>query len=100
MPKKLIIANWKMNPTSLGEAIELLEATHNHLSNSNEPPNFSLVLCPPFVFIEEVAKLTGNDMALGAQDIALSDESSQTGEVSGAMLAKLGVRYVLAGHSE
>jgi triosephosphate isomerase len=99
MPKKLIIGNWKMNPTSVGEAIELLEIIHNHLSVT-PPTQYTLVVCPPFVFIEEVSKLTGNDIILGAQDISLSDEAAQTGEISGEMLARLGVHYVIIGHSE
>jgi len=105
MPKKLIIANWKMLPTTLGEAQGILESINNHLELLAEQRNFSLVICPPFIYIEEVAKLMessrlGQISSLGAQDIALGGDGGQTGEISGPMLAKLGVRYVIIGHSE
>lgn len=103
MPKKLIIANWKMLPETLGEAQGILEAVDEHLRIL--PSNISLVVCPPFVFIEEVSKMLqttelGQRAVLGAQDIALADGAALTGEVSGAQLEKLGVRYVIIGHSE
>lgn len=93
-----------MLPTTLAEAQALLESIDNFLA-SRAGNNFSLVLCPPFVFIEEVAKiLTTSHLAqqteLGAQDIAMQDEGALTGEISGPMLVKLGVRYVIIGHSE
>jgi len=39
-------------------------------------------------------------LAYGAQDVSPHDDGAYTGDVSGRMLAKLGCRYVLAGHSE
>lgn len=39
-------------------------------------------------------------LKLGAQDVSEHDSGAYTGEVSGAMLAKLGVAYVAVGHSE
>jgi triosephosphate isomerase len=46
--------------------------------------------------------VTGEKLTIsyGAQDISVHDSGAYTGEVSGPMLAKLGCRYVLAGHSE
>src|SRR5690606_19564748 len=38
--------------------------------------------------------------SLGAQDLSVHDSGAYTGEVSGAFLAKLQVRYVIVGHSE
>jgi len=102
--KKLVVANWKMLPESLGQAEELLERTDAHLQELNHEA-FGLVVCPPFIFIEEVAKLLQEgvyaEMArLGAQDIASADTGAYTGEVSGTQLVRLGVRYVIIGHSE
>jgi triosephosphate isomerase len=44
----------------------------------------------------------GDKIALkyGAQDLAVADKGAFTGEVSGAMLAKLGCTFVIVGHSE
>lgn len=98
--KKLIIANWKMNPTSLAEAEDIMAKLDENI-RTIPTPNFDLIICPPFVFIEELVKLLqGMSAQLGAQDIAFRPENAQTGEVSGTQLAKLGVRYVIIGHSD
>ena len=92
---KLLIANWKMNPNSAAEAIRLARATALH----------SVVLCPPFVFIETAAKILKAKSlklkaGLGAQDVFLSEPRAATGEISPTMLKKLGVSHVIIGHSE
>ena len=99
--KKTIIANWKMQPASWAEAEQILDFVNDHLESRNEK-EFSLVICPPFVFIEEVAKVLEavGGVSLGAQDIFWEDAGADTGEISGPMLSKLGVRYVIVGHSE
>ncbi|MBX4190080.1 triose-phosphate isomerase [Candidatus Parcubacteria bacterium] len=102
--KKYIIGNWKNHPDSLAEAEGILDSISEYLDSRR---NFihSLVVCPPFVFLEEIDKIfqsssLGKKAQLGAQDIALSDSGAWTGEVSGHMLKRLGVRYVIVGHSE
>lgn len=105
MAKKLIIANWKTAPDSLAEAETIINTVDELLASLGEQEKFSLIICPPFVFIEEVARMLGSghlaqSALLGAQDIAPLDTSALTGEVSGSMLVKLGVRYVIVGHSE
>lgn len=102
--KKIIVANWKMQPESLAEAEQILDFVNDHLESRNEK-EFSLVFCPPFVFLEEVGKVLKtshleHDASLGAQDIFWEDKGADTGEISGPMLSKLGVRYVIVGHSE
>lgn len=105
MPKKIIAANWKMSPTTLAEAQEILERTDEYLGTLDERKEFTLIFCPPFIFLEEIAKYLGtshlaHQAFLGAEDIATEDEGAFTGEVSGPMLKKLGVQYVITGHSE
>ncbi|MDP2647839.1 MAG: triose-phosphate isomerase [Candidatus Yanofskybacteria bacterium] len=105
MRGKLIVANWKMAPATLAEAQGLLEFTDEFLSTIPGQQAFSLVVCPPFIFIEEVAKILtmsrlSQAVLLGAQDIFWTDQPAHTGEISGPMLAKLSVRYVIIGHSE
>lgn len=102
--KKLIVANWKMLPESLAEAEELLARVDDCLRELDRT-TMDLVVCPPFVFIEEVAKLLQEDAlaevaVLGAQDIAVAPRGALTGEVSGEQLTQLGVRYAIVGHSE
>lgn len=61
-----------------------------------------VVLCPPFVFLSQIHQILGSTVALGAQDIALPDHpnGAQTGDVSPRMVAEVGARYVIIGHSE
>ncbi|MDP3696717.1 MAG: triose-phosphate isomerase [Candidatus Taylorbacteria bacterium] len=87
--KKLIIANWKNHPDTLAEAEDILDFTNNYLEAIEVKPHLnSLVFCPPFVFIEEVAKMLQmshfkHDAFLGAQDIAAEDKTALTGLVEG-----------------
>jgi triosephosphate isomerase len=86
---KPIVANWKMNPASLKEAVKLAKASDKK----------GAVVVPPFVFIEEVGKVLKR-AALGAQDVFWKDKGAYTGEISPEELKRLGVKYVIIGHSE
>ena len=62
-----------------------------------------VAVLPPFTDIRSVQTLIDGDKLLmvhGAQDLSPHDSGAYTGDVSGAMLAKLGCRYVVVGHSE
>jgi triosephosphate isomerase len=60
-----------------------------------------LLLCVPFTSLPGMAEAAfGWPVSLGAQDVSPHEEGAYTGEVSAAMLADLGVRYVIVGHSE
>ncbi len=60
-----------------------------------------LLVCPPFPYLGEVAAAIGNaPVALGAQTLSEHPPGAVTGEVAAAMLADIGVRYVIVGHSE
>ena len=105
MTKKFIISNWKMLPKTEAEAREILSRADEFLQGLAERVEPSLVICPPFVFLDEVRDMLSNshmlhDAELGAQDIAVEDEGAMTGEVSGPQLRSSGVRYVIVGHSE
>jgi triosephosphate isomerase (TIM) len=99
MDKKIIIGNWKMNPQTWAEAQEILESVDGYI-RENKSDNLDLVICPPFVFLEDISKILNPEISLGAQDIFWEDAGSDTGEISGPMLAHLNVRYVIVGHSE
>lgn len=45
-------------------------------------------------------RLTGSNIAWGAQDVHPADAGPHTGDVSAPMLADLGCRYVMVGHTE
>ncbi len=60
-----------------------------------------IVLCPPATILAAVGKaIAGSPVALGAQDCHTEDKGAHTGDISAPMLAELGCRYVIAGHSE
>ena len=94
----LIAGNWKMNG-SLRDSQTLVKALAAGVGSGSGP---EMLLCPPFVYIDRAAAwLGGAAIALGAQDLAAEQGSGAfTGEVSGAMLADIGCRYAIVGHSE
>ncbi|WP_106847910.1 triose-phosphate isomerase [Blastococcus sp. Marseille-P5729] len=99
--KPLVAGNWKMNLTHL-EAIALVQKIAFSL-NDKVYDDVEVVVLPPFVSIRGVQTLIDGDklqIGYGAQDISQHDSGAYTGEVSGQMLAKLGCRYVVVGHSE
>jgi triosephosphate isomerase len=60
-----------------------------------------IVLAPPFTALAAVgARLTGSAVALAAQNVNPEKQGAFTGEISPAMLAELGCRYGIVGHSE
>ena len=96
MRTKLIAGNWKMN-TSSGEATSLAAA----IAGGSAPDRVRLAVCPPFVYLDSVRNaLAGSPVALGAQNCWYEQKGAFTGEVSAAMLADIGCRYVIIGHSE
>ncbi len=102
--KKIIVANWKMNPKSLAEAKRLFDLIGEGLKKTK---NEKIVICPPFVYLSELklgisafAKRFGGLFALGSQSCFSKDEGAFTGEISAKMLKNLGCEYVIIGHSE
>ena len=97
--KKLIVGNWKMNPTSRDEARQLVKGIKRA---AGKIKNAGMVICPPFVFLRDAKELlNGGRVSLGAQDIFWElNGGAHTGEISGVMLKELGVRFTLIGHSE
>jgi triosephosphate isomerase (TIM) len=99
--KPLIAGNWKMHNTHL-EAIALTQKLAFELKDRDYNETDVAVL-PPFTALRSVQTLIDGDklrLAFGAQDLSPHEDGAYTGDVSGRMLAKLGCRYVLAGHSE
>ncbi len=87
--KKLLIANWKMNPQSKAEAAKLFKATDAA----------QWVICPPAPFISEAKKIV-KKAKVGAQDVAAKRMGPLTGEYSADQIKAVGAEYVIIGHSE
>ncbi|MDN5759653.1 MAG: triose-phosphate isomerase [Tomitella sp.] len=97
----LIAGNWKMNLNHL-EAIALVQKIAFSLP-AKYFEKVDVAVIPPFTDIRSVQTLVEGDKLLlsyGAQDVSEHDSGAYTGDVSGAMLAKLGCTYVVVGHSE
>lgn len=96
--KPLIAGNWKM----FGRRADLAEMTA--LSERVGPASAAMdvLICPPATYLREAAQAARiTPILVGAQDCSpVGDDSARTGEVSAAMLAEAGARYVIVGHSE
>jgi len=100
--KPLIIANWKMNPTTQKEAEHLFGAVEKGVRKIKEA---EMVICPPFIwlsFFKSSASFRSKafKIQLGAQDCFWEEKGAYTGEISPLMLKNLGCQYVIIGHSE
>ncbi|MDP2946413.1 MAG: triose-phosphate isomerase [bacterium] len=96
MNKKIIIANWKMNPSSQEEALRLVK----NLLAQRLPKNIELIIAPPFVYLDLVKKNCGKEIKLAAQNIIWAERGAYTGEISSLMVKNLGCSHVIIGHSE
>ena len=98
MRKKIVAGNWKMN-TLPAEGVELAKGVAAGRGEVCSCVNF--IVCPPFTHLSMVAEaLKGSDIALGAQDCATEAKGAYTGEIAASMIAALGCKYVILGHSE
>ena len=98
MRQKLVAGNWKMHGSRA-----FTRALVGGLASAfeREAAPCEVAVCPPFPFLAEAAEaLAGSALLLGAQDVSSQDEGAFTGQVSAPMLAELGCRYVIVGHSE
>ncbi len=95
MRRKLVVGNWKMHGSRAANA-QLLAGL-----KEAGPWNADVAVCVPFPYIAETAlALTGTALSYGAQDCSAHEQGAYTGEVSSAMLADIGCRHVIVGHSE
>ncbi len=90
MKKKLLVANWKLNPLDLKEAQKLA------LAIGKAKTKHDVVICPPFPYLG----LLKSKAILGAQSAFWEASGAYTGQVSPEMLKQFGVKYVIVGHSE
>ncbi|WP_223145923.1 triose-phosphate isomerase [Iodobacter fluviatilis] len=92
---RMVVANWKMfgNLALCRESLPLLAKAAD--------VSVELVVCPPAPYLGEVGRLANRSgVHYGAQDVAEVTHGARTGEWSADMLAELGCRYAIVGHSE
>jgi triosephosphate isomerase len=93
--------NWKMNLNHL-EANLLMQKLASSLTEQ-QLGEVEVVVLPPYTSIRSVQTAVDGDKLLigyGAQDLSPHPAGAYTGDISGTMLAKLGCRYAVVGHSE
>jgi triosephosphate isomerase len=101
--KPLISGNWKMHHNHF-EALQLVQKL-SYLLTAEDHDAVEVSVHPPFTDLRTVQTYFMSEkepipIALGAQHCHHEEKGAFTGEVSPEMLAKLDVRYVIAGHSE
>ena len=95
--KTIIAGNWKMNMTN--SAVKpFMEELKENLPKTKV---CEVVLCTPAVMIQNMVK-AGKEckVAAGGQDVSKYEKGAYTGEVSADMLADIGAKYCIVGHSE
>jgi triosephosphate isomerase len=98
MARKFFVGgNWKCNGTT--EDVKKIVATLNE-GQVPSPDVVDVVVSPPFVFLSLVKSSLRPEFQVAAQNCWVKKGGAFTGEVSGEMLANLGIPWVILGHSE
>lgn len=99
MRKKFIAGNWKMNLDGT-EAVALAEGLAGQIAGG-QADTVDVAVCPPYVYLDRVVRAVANStIAVGSQNAYFEGNGAFTGEISLAMLADVGCKYVILGHSE
>ncbi len=94
----MVVANWKLNPQTLGEARNLASQIELGLLPLDRS-RVEVVICPPAVFLPVVAHAV-HFVRLGAQNISAEQRGPFTGEISAAQVSEFRASYAILGHSE
>lgn len=92
--RKLVAGNWKMNGSiaALAELDGIAAAAAAH-------PALDVAICPPFPLIAAAIQRQPA-LAIGAQDCHTGTSGAHTGDVAAGMIAEIGGKYAIVGHSE
>src|SRR5579884_2327020 len=97
MRKPVIAGNWKMYKT----AAETRATMEKLIPLVDSAAHAEVVICAPFVNLPAAIEAArGTNLEIGGQDVFWLKEGAYTGEVSAPMLAAIGCRWVIIGHSE
>jgi triosephosphate isomerase len=99
--RPLVSGNWKMHHDHL-QSIRTVQDLGLRLTPSDVGP-LDVSVHPPFTDLRSVQTVLEDraiPVSLGAQHCYSEDQGAFTGEVAPPMLARLGVAYVIVGHSE
>jgi triosephosphate isomerase len=97
MRRPVIAGNWKMYKT-VKEALDFIEAFKPQVKNAT---HCEIVIAPPFTALSGAVKAAqGSNIGISAQDLFWEKEGAFTGQISASMVAEVGCRYTIVGHSE
>lgn len=95
--RTLVVGNWKMNKGTPEEAEKLIQALKPAVSSADS----EIAVAAPFTALSKALDLCAyTNLKVAAQNCHFEDSGAFTGEISPAMLARMGVSYVIIGHSE
>lgn len=97
MTTRWICGNWKMHGTRAETRARVAELCR---LLPRAPAAVRIVIFPPFTALDVAAAQAGPQLELGAQNVGWAERGALTGEVAPPMLAELGCRFVIVGHSE
>ena len=95
--RPMVGVNWKMHLTPT-EAAVYLDTFRELVADVDDRDIFVLPAYPALQTARD--RLRGSNVAWGAQDVHPDEPGPHTGDVSAAMLADLGCRFVMVGHTE
>ena len=99
----LMAGNWKSNLNHQEAVVLVQKLTWTLSDKKHDYGKVEVAVIPPFTDLRSVQTLVDGDrlsIRYGAQDVSVHDGGAYTGEISAAMLSKLGCSYVVVGHSE
>jgi triosephosphate isomerase len=95
--RPLVAGNWKMNGTkaSAAELGRIMQGAGDLWTKAD------LMICPPATLIMTFAVVAlGSKIEIGGQDCHAEPSGAFTGDISAEMLADMGAKAVIVGHSE
>ena len=97
----LIAGNWKMHGRRADGTALAVELVRQARRSGSAELRCDLVICPPATLLTALADIVADSpVRLGAQDCHHLPSGAHTGDISAAMLADAGCRFVIVGHSE
>ena len=96
MRKTIVAGNWKMNMTP-SQAKTLIEELKPLVADAKN----GCIIWVPFTDLSVALDATaGTNIEVGAENMHFEEHGAYTGEIAPEMLAEMGVKYVIIGHSE
>lgn len=92
----LIVGNWKMNPKSLAQALQI----YKQVSKIRKSNIVQVVTCVPSVYLGAISKIKKSSVQIGVQDAFYLPTGAETGQNSIAMVSSYKPAFALVGHSE